>query len=113
MQPFKSLIAAGIPIAIGSDGPLSPFLNIMFATTHPVNPAEALSREEAVVAYTRGSAFAEFAEKDKGQLSVGALADLAVLSGDLFSVPAEQLPRINSVLTLIGGQIVHDTGVVR
>ena len=113
MQPFKSLVAAGFPVAIGSDGPLSPFLNIMFATLHPVNPPEALSREEAVVAYTRGSAFAEFAEKDKGHLSVGALADLAVLSADLFSVPTGQLPAINSVLTLVGGRTVHDTGVVR
>ena len=113
MQPFKSLVAAGIPVAIGSDGPLSPFLNIMFATLHPVNPAEALSREEAVVAYTRGSAFAEFAEKDKGHLSVGALADLAVLSADLFSVPAGELPAIRSVLTLIGGAVVHDSGALR
>jgi predicted amidohydrolase YtcJ len=113
MQPFKSLIAAGIPIAIGSDGPLSPFLNIMFATMHLVNPAEALSREEAVVAYTRGSAFAEFAEKDKGHLSVGMFADLAVLSADLFSVPTAQLPAISSVLTLVGGQTVHDAGLIR
>ena len=113
MQPFKSLIAAGIPVAIGSDGPLSPFLNIMFATMHLVNPAEALSREEAVVAYTRGSAFAEFAEKEKGYLSVGAFADLAVLSADLFSVPNDQLPAISSVLTMIGGRVVHETGTLR
>ena len=85
----------------------------MFATTHPVNPPEALSREEAVVAYTRGSAFAEFVEKDKGHLSVGALADLAVLSADVFSVPAGELPAIHSVLTIIGGRTVHETGAVR
>lgn len=113
IQPMKSLLAAGIPVALGSDGPLSPFLNIMFATLHPVNPAEALSREQAVVAYTRGSAFAEFAEKDKGHLSPGALADLAVLSSDLFTVPADQLPAITSVLTLVGGRTAHDAGVIK
>jgi predicted amidohydrolase YtcJ len=112
LQPMKSLLAAGIPVALGSDGPLSPYLNIMFATLHPVNPAEALSREEAVTAYTRGSAYAEFKDKEKGWLGTGALADLAVLSADLFTVPANQLPALHSVLTMIGGQTVHDAGVL-
>lgn len=110
-QPMRSLLDAGVPLAIGSDGPLSPFLNILFATTHAVRPSEALSREQAVTAYTRGSAFAEFAERDKGHLSAGALADLAVLSADLFTVPPDQLPAIESVLTLIGGQPAHDAGL--
>jgi predicted amidohydrolase YtcJ len=110
-QPMKSLLDAGVPLAIGSDGPLSPFLNILFATSHPVRPAEALSREQAVAAYTLGSAFAEFTEQEKGHLSPGALADLAVLSADLFTVPPDQLPSIQSVLTLIGGQPAHDAGL--
>ncbi len=113
MQPLKTLLAEGIPLAFGSDGPLSPFLNIMFATTYPERPREALTREQAVTAYTRGSAFAEFAEKDKGHLSPGALADLAVLSVDVFEAPANQLPDIVSVLTMVGGRIVHDSGAVR
>ena len=110
-QPMKSLLDAGIPLAIGSDGPLSPFLNILFATTHAVNPAEALTREQAVMAYTTGSAFAEFAERDKGRLIPGALADLAVLSADLFSVAPTELPALQSVLTLIGGRPVHNAGL--
>jgi predicted amidohydrolase YtcJ len=113
MQPMKSLLAAGIPLAIGSDGPMSPFLNIMAATTHPTNPKEALTREQAVAAYTTGSAFAEFKEKEKGQLAVGMLADLAVLSADVFSVPVAELEAIKSVLTMLGGRVVHETGVVR
>jgi hypothetical protein len=111
VQPMKSLLDAGIPIALGSDGPINPFLNILFATTHPANPPEALSREQAVAAYTNGSAFAEFAERDKGRLMPGALADLAVLSADVFTAPPPQLPAIVSLLTLVGGMPAHDTGL--
>lgn len=113
MQPMQSLLDAGIPLAIGSDGPMNPFLNIMAATTHPTNPKEALTREQAVAAYTTGSAFAEFKEKEKGQLAPGMLADLAVLSADVFTVPVAELEAIKSVLTLLGGRIVHETGAVR
>jgi predicted amidohydrolase YtcJ len=112
MQPMKSLLDAGIPIAIGSDGPMNPFFNIMAATTHPANPKEALTREQAVTAYTAGSAFAEFKEKDKGQIAVGMLADLAILSADVFTVPVEQMEAIRSVMTIFGGRVVHDNGAV-
>lgn len=108
LQPMRSLLAAGIPVAIGSDGPLSPFLNLMLAVLHPNNPAEALSLEQAVRAYTAGSAFAEHAEGDKGRLVAGKLADLAVLSQDIFSVPPPRLLATASVLTLVGGRVVHD-----
>ena len=112
MQPMKSLLDNGIPLAIGSDGPMNPFLNIMAAVTHPTNPKEALTREQAVSAYTAGSAFAEFQELDKGQLSVGKFADLAVLSADLFTVPVAEIEAIRSVMTIFGGRIIYDTGVV-
>ena len=107
-MPVKSLVKAGIPIAIGSDGPMSPGLNIMFATTAPGNGVEAITREEAVDAYTRGAAFAELMENDKGTIAVGKLADLAVLSQDIFRVPAEALPATTSVLTIVDGKIAYD-----
>jgi predicted amidohydrolase YtcJ len=107
-QPVKSLAAAGIPLAIGSDGPLNPFLNLLWATTDPNHPAEALSREQAVVAYTRGSAYAEFAENEKGTLRPGYLADLAVLSQDVFTIDAAKLPETESVLTMVGGRVVYE-----
>jgi predicted amidohydrolase YtcJ len=64
--------------------------------------------EEAVTAYTYGSAYAEFKEKQKGSLTVGKLADLAVLSQDIFSVPIQQLPATSSVLTMVDGKIVFE-----
>jgi predicted amidohydrolase YtcJ len=111
-QPLRSLLQAGIPVAFGSDGPVSPYLNIMFATTHPDRPSEAITREQAVIAYTAGSAYAEFAEKDKGTLEPGKLADLAVLSQDIFTIPAQELPKTESVLTMVGGKTVYDANVV-
>ena len=113
MQPLKTLLDRGIPVAIGSDGPMNPFMNVLWAATHATNPSQALTREQAVTAYTRGSAFAEFTEREKGQLAVGMLADLAVLSADLFTAPPGQIPAITSVLTMVGGKPVHDTGVIR
>jgi len=111
-MPLQSLLKAGIPVALGSDGPLNPYLNMMFAVTHPANPPEALTREQAVTAYTRGSAYAEFAEKEKGTLAPGMLADLAVLSQDIFTVPVEELPKTESVLTIVGGEVTYDAGAL-
>jgi predicted amidohydrolase YtcJ len=68
--------------------------------------------EEAVTAYTRGAAYAELAEDRKGSLSPGKLADLAVLSQDPFSVPPPAIPGTTSVLTMVGGKIVFDAGVL-
>ena len=99
-----------IPFALGSDGPLNPYLNIMFAGIHPGNPNETLSVEQALLAYTRGSAYAEFQANMKGAIAPGMLADLAVLSQDIFAVPPDQLPQTSSVMTIIGGQVVWEAG---
>lgn len=109
----RTLIEAGIPYAIGSDGPMNPGLNIMFATTHPSRSSESISRSQAVDAYTSSSAFAEFAEREKGMLKAGMLADVSVLSQDIFSVAPSALPATRSVLTIVDGRIVHDTNELR
>ena len=112
VQPFATLLAAGIPLALGSDGPINPYLNIMLATIDPGRPTEAITREQAVIAYTLTSAYAEFAEKDKGSLEAGKLADLAVLSQNIFQVPAADLPKTESLLTIVGGKVVFDSGAL-
>jgi predicted amidohydrolase YtcJ len=105
---MKSLIAAGVGVAIGSDGPMNPYLNVMFATINANNPPEAMTREQAIAAYTLGSARAERLETQKGTISPGMLADIAMLSQDIFTVKPDALPATVSVLTLVGGKIVHE-----
>jgi predicted amidohydrolase YtcJ len=108
MTMMKSMIAAGVPVALGSDGPMNPYLNLMFASINANNPAEAMTREQAITAYTLGSARAEMTENQKGTISPGMLADLAMLSQDIFTVPPDALPTTVSVLTLVGGRVVHE-----
>jgi predicted amidohydrolase YtcJ len=105
---LRSLLEAGVPVAIGSDGSPSPWIDVMLAVVHPTDPSEAITVEQAVTASTRGAAFAEFREKEKGILAPGMLADIAVLSQDVFSVSPDALPATESVLTIIGGEIVYD-----
>jgi predicted amidohydrolase YtcJ len=106
---LDSLIPRGIVVALGSDGePRSPFVNLLFAISVPSDPP--VSRELVITAYTVGSAYAEFAEQEKGRLAPGMLADLAVLSQDIFTVPAKTLPETKSVLTLVGGKVAYDAG---
>ncbi|MEA2325941.1 MAG: hypothetical protein QOE68_900 [Thermoanaerobaculia bacterium] len=112
-MPVKSLLKAGIPVAIGSDGPMNPGLNLQLITTMPGNAAEAITREEAVDAYTRGGAFAELAENDKGTIAAGQLADVAVLSQDIFKVSVDSLPGTKSILTIVDGKIAYDGGVLK
>jgi predicted amidohydrolase YtcJ len=114
-QPFRSLLDAGIPLVIASDGGpgapnLNPYLNLMLAAGYPGKPKESLSLEQALTAYTRTAAYAEFAEKDKGTLEPGKFADLAVLSQDIFKIPPPELPKTASLLTIVGGKIAYSSG---
>jgi hypothetical protein len=108
------LLDRGIVLALGSAAG-TPRLMATVAATVTANPQASgrpLTREEAVHAATWGSAYAEKTEHHKGRLSPGTLADLAILSEDVFSAPIERLPAVTSVLTLVGGTIVYDPGIL-
>ncbi|MGI6258233.1 MAG: amidohydrolase [Anaerovoracaceae bacterium] len=106
-------------ISFGTDAPVEnadPFENIYAAVTrkdlsgYPLQgyyPKERVSVSQAVDAYTRGSAYGEFQEHQKGRLSPGYLADLIVLDRDIFSVPQEEIKDIKPILTMVDGNIVY------
>jgi predicted amidohydrolase YtcJ len=71
-------------------------------------PEETPTRENALRMYTQGSAWFAFAEKERGSLEVGKLADLAVLSKDYFKVPVEEIGEIEAVMTVVGGKVVYE-----
>ncbi len=112
---LKSFLAAGIPLALGSDGgpkEQNPFLNLMLAALHTSEPTEALSREAALMAYTAGGAYAEGQEQRKGRIAPGLAADIAVLSQDVLTIPPPQLPATTSLLTLVDGEVIFEDPVL-
>lgn len=118
--PFRAFLDAGVRLAFGTDwpvAPLNPLVGIYAAVTrrtlddaHPGGwvPEEKITVAEALAAYTSGSAYAEFAEREKGRLAPGYLADLVVLSDDPFTVAPESLRDITVELTMVGGRIVYE-----
>jgi predicted amidohydrolase YtcJ len=111
---LKSFVAAGIPLALGSDGgpkEQNPFLNLMLATLHTSEPTEAPSREAALMAYTAGGAYAEGQDQRKGRIAPGFAADIAVLSQDVLTIPPPQLPATTSLLTLVDGEVIFEDAV--
>ena len=107
LSPLRTLLEEQIPLGLGSDAGVTPCQDVRFAVEHPTHPDEALTREQAAVAHTSGSAYAEFAELEKGRLRPGMLADIAVLSQDILTVPLAALSTTESVLTIVGGAIVY------
>ncbi len=114
---FRSLLDAGTILAFGSDwdvAPMSPIMGIYAAVTrrtldgkHPDGwiPEQKITVAEAVHAYTMGSAYASFEEKIKGSIEPGKLADLAVLSDDIFTIDPVRIADTKVYMTIFDGQI--------
>ena len=119
--PFRLIVDNGIPAGMSSDSaqiaPMNPWIHAYYATTGKnalgvqINPGQQISRQELLALYTRSNQWFLGGEDEQllGALEVGRLGDIAVLNDDYFSVPAEKLKKIRSVLTVVGGAVVHDT----
>ena len=117
---FRSLLDSGAMLAFGTDwtvAPLNPMLSVYAAVTRRTLdgkrpggwiPTQKISVEEAVRAYTAGSAYAEFQEKEKGTIAPGKLADLVILSQDIFKIDPNQIDKVKVVMTIMDGQVVYE-----
>jgi predicted amidohydrolase YtcJ len=119
--PIRRMLQMEIPVGAGTDATrvasYNPWVALYWLVTGKSLGGTALypwsnrmSREEALRLYTAGSAWFSGEDQDKGTLAVGKLADLAVLSGDYFSVPEEEIKHLESVLTVVDGKVVHGAG---
>ena len=116
--PIRRMLAMGIPVGAGTDATrvssYNPFVSLYWLVTGKTvggtvlyPEANRLERMEALRLYTVGSSWFSSEEGTKGAIVPGQLADLAVLSADYFSIPEEQIPRLESVLTMVGGKVVY------
>jgi len=118
--PIATMLKAGVPVGAGTDATrvanYNPWDSIYWLVSgrtvggFELYPEEnRLSRMEALRLYTVGSAWFSTEQGRKGSIVAGQLADLAVLSEDFFSIPEERIKRLHSVLTVLGGTVVHAT----
>ncbi len=119
---FRSLLDVGAVLAFGSDwtvAPLDPMLGVYAAVTRRTldakNPQgwvaeQKITVEEAVRAYTFGSAYAEFAERVKGAIAPGMLADIVILDRDIFSIDPVEIERARVKMTIVDGRVVYEAG---
>ena len=119
--PFRMIVTNGIHAGMSSDGmqiaPMNPWLHMYYATTglnarqRLINGGQQITRQEALKLYTASNGWFLREEKQIGTIEPGKLADVVVLSDDYFTVPDEKLKKIRSVLTMVGGRIVHNAGI--
>jgi predicted amidohydrolase YtcJ len=119
--PIRRMLEAGVPVGAGTDATrvasYNPFVALYWLSsgktlggTPLYSKASRLSRMEALRAYTVGSTWFSGEEGVKGALVPGHLADFAVLSGDYFSIPEDDIKALHSVLTVVGGKVVYAEG---
>ena len=117
--PIKRMLAEGVPVGAGTDATrvssYNPWTSLYWMVSGRTVGGlelypEGLPRETALELYTHGSAWFSSEQGKKGQIKVGQLADLVALSADYFSVDAEAIKWIESVLTVVDGKVVHAAG---
>ena len=119
---FRTFLDSGVDLALGTDwhgAPLDPMWTLHAAVTRATIdgkrpdgwvPEQKITLEEALYAYTMGSAYAEFqdGENGKGSITPGKLADVVILSEDIFEVAPERWPEVQADMTIVGGRVVYD-----
>lgn len=119
--PIQRMLAMGVPVGAGTDATrvasYNPWTSLYWLASGRTvgglalyDERNRLSREQALELWTVGSAWFSSEQGRKGAIQVGQLADLAVLSADYFSIPEDDIKAIESVLTVVGGRIVHGAG---
>ncbi|GEM_PF-154206 len=115
--PYRDIVNSGVRAGAGTDAtmvaPLTPWASIYYMVSGRdvagtlINAGQEITRMEALRLYTAGSAWFTFDDDKLGSLEVGKLADLVVLSDDYLSMPEADIRNMTSVLTLLGGEVVH------
>ena len=116
---WRSFLDHGVTLAFGTDWPVAPlnpmlglYAAVMRATLDGKNPdgwipEQKITLSEAVEAYTMGSAFAEFQEREKGSITPGKLADMVILSDNIFEPKPEAIRNVKVDITILGGKVVY------
>ncbi|WP_229417607.1 amidohydrolase [Pseudoduganella buxea] len=121
MPPIRTMLKMGIPVGLGTDGTrvssYGPWPSLYWAVTGKTagglqlwQPGDALSRFDALRLMTRGSAWMSGEENVKGQIAPGQYADLVVLPRDYFTIPADGIRKLESLLTIVNGKVVYGAG---
>ncbi len=119
--PIRRMLDLEIPVGAGTDATrvssFNPWIALHWLVsgktvggTALYGEANRLSREQALRLYTSGSAWFSGEEREKGAIAVGQYADLCVPTADYFAVPEAEIPRLESLLTVVNGEVVHGTG---
>ena len=119
---FRTFLDHGVRLALGTDwevAPLDPMQTVYAAVTRATLdgknpggwfPEQKLTVPETIEAYTMGSAYAEFQDNVKGSITPGKLADLVVVSDDIFTIPPEKIRDVHVLKTILGGKLIFDAG---
>ncbi|HXZ31897.1 MAG TPA: amidohydrolase family protein [Terriglobales bacterium] len=117
---FRTFLNHGVHLAFGTDwdvAPLNPLLTVYAVVTRATLdgknpngwfPEQKLTVAEAVHAYTMGSAYAEFQEREKGSITPGKLADMVLLSDDIFAIDPSKIRDVKVLKTIVGGKVIWD-----